>query len=205
MTVGRLAVMTITNQLALAHYDAEEARPIFDELVALYAEVYADRLDDEFFSVDHFTERLHAHSSRPGFELVTGRIDKMLVGYAYGVPLGPDTAWWNGLIAPVADEFVVESGERTFALNELMVSRRWRRHKVGQALHDELLRGRHEQRATLLVEQENLVAREAYRRWRWTQAGLLQPFPDAPVYLAMIRPLRDARSAVQKKSHKKHT
>jgi hypothetical protein len=53
----------------------------------------------------------------------------------------------------------------------------------------ELLRGRDEERATLLVRVDNLPAQRAYARWGWQKAGKLRPYPDSPHFDAMILPL----------------
>lgn len=168
---------------------------MLDGLVCVYAEIYAHKADDPFFTVERFTERLLAHSARDGYELVTAWIESTLIGYAYGVPLAAQTKWWSGLVEPVPSEFTAETGSRTFALNEIMVRANWRRHGIARQLHDELMHDRPEERATLLVEPRNLPARSAYVRWGWSQLGTLQPFPDSPVYDAMMLDLRALRSA----------
>jgi GNAT superfamily N-acetyltransferase len=162
-----------------------------EDLFALYARVYADHLNDPFYTIERFAERFEGHSSRPGYQLVTGHIDENLVGYAYGVPLAANTRWWEGLQGSFPPGTVVEDGRRTFAINEIMVDERWRRRGVAHALHDTLLAGRPEQRATLLVDPGNTPARTAYLAWGWQVLGQLQPFPDAPVYEALVLDLTD--------------
>jgi GNAT superfamily N-acetyltransferase len=153
--------------------------------VNVYAEVYADKLGDPFFTVDRFLERFRGHTSREGYALVTCHVDAELVGYAYGLPLAADTAWWRGLRSTAPDDVRRETGRRTFALNEIMVRAPWRRHGIARGLHDALLGARAEERATLLVDPANTPARTAYLRWGWEVLGTVQPFPDAPVYDAM--------------------
>ncbi|GAA0264405.1 GNAT family N-acetyltransferase [Cryptosporangium japonicum] len=176
----------IPSALDLHALDTDDARAIQDELFALYARIYADQLSDPFYSVDRFADRFAGHSGRPGFELVTGRIGGELIGYAYGGPLPPRTQWWNGLREPAPAGATDEDGTRTFALNEIMVTQDWRRRGIARTLHDALLAERPEQRATLLVDPGNTPARTAYLSWGWQLFGHLQPFPDAPVYDALI-------------------
>jgi GNAT superfamily N-acetyltransferase len=176
----------VAETLRITHFDTAGARAMTEALVSVYAEIYAHKADDPFYSVERYAERLRAHSSGPGYELVVGRIDGTIVGYAYGVPLPAGTAWWNGLVDPLPPELIEETGRRTFALNEIMVRQAWRRGGVARRLHDDLMAGRTEERATLLVEQGNAPARTAYRRWGWREIGYLQPFPDAPVYASML-------------------
>lgn len=102
------------------------------------------------------------------------------MGYAYGFSLQPDTHWWQGLLTPLAEETIRETGSRTLALSELMVRAPWRGRGIGRGLHDELLTGRNEERATLLVEPGNTEARGRYARWGWTELGRLRPPGKAP-------------------------
>jgi ribosomal protein S18 acetylase RimI-like enzyme len=178
--------MTSLEELRLSRYDGSTARPIVPQLVEVYADVYADRADNPFFSVARFAARLENHLTAPRFALVTGEVDGDLVGYAYGASLRAGTLWWAGLREPVPPELLAETGDRTFALNEIMVRAPWRRRGIAQRLHGQLLADRPESRATLLVEQENDPARAAYRAWGWRNVGHLQPFPDAPVYESML-------------------
>ena len=161
-----------------------------EELLAVYEEIYADHLDDPFFSVARYWERLRAYASREGFGLTLGHLNSELIGYALGYPLPATSGWWTGLRQNVGADLLRETGHRTFAVNEIMVRAAWRRRGYARALHDALLRDRPEERATLLVEPDNTPARSAYLSWGWRKLGDLQPFPDAPVYEAMLLDLR---------------
>jgi ribosomal protein S18 acetylase RimI-like enzyme len=116
-------------------------------------------------------------------------LDGELVGYALGYPLPADSGWWRGLRSDVDPAKLQEDGKRTFALTEIMVREGWRRRGYARALHDVLLAGRQEERATLLVLPDNMPARSAYLAWGWYKLGELQPFDDAPVYGATVREL----------------
>lgn len=158
-------------------------------LLDIYASVYSDRLDDSFFSVDRYWDRLTSYASRGGFALVLGYVGTEPVGYALGCDLPQGSGWWTGLRSEVPAGELQETGNRTFALTEIMILARWRRQGYARALHDALLEGRSEERATLLVLPDNVPARQAYLSWGWHKIGELQPFDDAPVYDAMVRPL----------------
>ncbi len=175
--------------LAIARYGAEGLQKERDALLAVYAEIYAARLDDPFFSLPRYWERLEAYGKRDGFALVTGRLDGDLIGYALGYTLPAGSGWWRGLRGDVDPAQLQEDGTRTFALTEIMVREGWRRRGYARTLHDALLAGRQEERATLLVLPDNVEARGAYLAWGWYQLGELQPFDDAPVYAAMVREL----------------
>ncbi|AXB45852.1 GNAT family N-acetyltransferase [Amycolatopsis albispora] len=160
-----------------------------EALLAVYQEVYADQLDDPFFAPDRFWERLESYAKWPGFSLVTLHHGG-LVGYSLGYRLPPRSAWWRGFLGDVEPELLVEDGERTFAVTQLMVRPVFRRRGHACELHDALLSDRPEQRATLLVKPTNTPARTAYLSWGWEVFGQVRPFEDAPVYDALLRQLR---------------
>lgn len=85
---------------------------------------------------------------------------------------------------------MTETGSRTFALSELMVVEHVRGTGAAQQIHDELLRPRHEERATLLVERAHPRVRARYEEWGYQWLGEVMPFPNAPLYDAMVLPLR---------------
>ncbi|MCX4671568.1 N-acetyltransferase [Streptomyces sp. NBC_01381] len=159
-----------------------EIRP---ELLDVYAEIYADRLGEEFHTVERFDERLGWNTEVPGFAAVVGYLDETPVGYAYGCTLQAGTRWWNGLRTTVPDGATVEDGARTFALSELMIVDKVRGTGAAKAIHDELLRGRPEERATLLVEREHPKVRGLYEGWGYEWFAEVLPFADSPLYDAM--------------------
>lgn len=177
-------------ELMIQHHGASGVYGQREELLAVYAEVYVDQLDDPFFSVPRYGQRLEAYAARDGFTLVTGRLDDELIGYALGHTIPAGSRWWQGLRGNVDQALLTETGHRTFAVNEVMVRSAWRRRGYARALHDALLHDRPEERAILLVLPDNTAAQAAYRSWGWYKLGELQPFDDAPVYDAMVRELQ---------------
>lgn len=178
------------SELTIQHHDAAGLHEQRETVLAIYAEVYPQDLDDPFHSLPRYWERVEAYASRDGFGFVTGSVDGELIGYALGYPLPARSRWWEGIRGEVAPDLLAETGNRTFAINELMVRPGWRRRGYARELHDALLSNRPEQRATLLVRPDNTPAQAAYRSWGWSKLGELQPFPDAPVFDAMILDLR---------------
>jgi ribosomal protein S18 acetylase RimI-like enzyme len=173
-------------ELVIARHDAEGMRRLRDELLAVYAEVYAERLGDPFFSEENYWRLLEGYAARDGFVLVTGRLCGELVGYAIGYPLPVNSGWWRGLRTPVDPTLLAEDGHRTFGITYMMVRGAWRRRGYARALHDALLADRPELRAALLVRPDNTPAVNAYLAWGWRKLGELQPVDDAPVYDAMV-------------------
>lgn len=170
-------------------HDAASARAIATSvIVPLYQACNPDLAQQPFHSTARFAERLHAYTCGDGFDLylATDPDTGQTLGQIFGYALPPDARWWDGLITGVPSGFTDEDGRRTFAINEIMVRPEHRRRGIARALHDHLLTHRGEQRATLLVEPDNTPARTAYLRWGWRDVTRLQPFPDAPLYHAMI-------------------
>jgi GNAT superfamily N-acetyltransferase len=141
------------------------------ELHELHAEVYAEppyRRDED---AGQFARRFAVQRRQPGFVLAEARHGGYLVGYASGMPLRPSTSWWRGLTAALPAEITAEHPGRTFALADLLVRASWRRQGIARALHDLLLAGRPEERATLTVLPAATPAQRAFRAWGWRKVA----------------------------------
>jgi GNAT superfamily N-acetyltransferase len=152
------------------------------ELQALHAEVYAAppyRRDED---ANEFARRFRVQRRQPGFVLAEARHGGYLVGYAAGMPLRPSTSWWRDLTAPLPDEVTAEHPGRTFALVDLLVRAAWRRQGIGRSLHDLILAGRREERATLVVLPAAAPAQNAFLSWGWRKVGRTRnPGPGSAV------------------------
>jgi len=177
-----------TAELHLQHHPADAVPGMRDELLAVHVDARAELLDQPFYSADRFWERFATYIRGPGFDLVTGRIDGLLIGYAFGGTLPQDTKWWSD-VEGADPEFTVETGSRTFAFREILVRRAFQHRGYAHQLHDELLAHRPEERATLLVRADN-PAGLLYRRWGWTHVGFAQPFSDSPRFESMVLELK---------------
>ena len=147
------------------------------ELQALHREVYGQPGDGAEFS-----RQLRMRCRQPGFVLAEAHHGGYLVGYASGMPLRPSTSWWRDLTAQLPAEVTAEHPGRTFALADLVVRASWRRQGIARALHDLLLAGRTEERATLTVLPAAAPAQHAFRAWGWRKvARTRDPRPGFPV------------------------
>jgi GNAT superfamily N-acetyltransferase len=154
-------------ELELVRGGREEAERSASELRDLWAEVYADppyRWDGG--QVAAFADRLRVQRRQPDFVLAEARNGGYLVGCAFGLPLRPSTDWWRELTAPLPDGLTAEHAGRTFAVAELLVRAPWRRQGIAAGLHDELLAGRPEERATAAVLPETSCSAPARSRAR---------------------------------------
>ena len=133
-----------------------------------------------------FGRRFGRQRRQPGFVLAEARHGGYLVGYAFGVPLRPATSWWRDLTAPLPEELTAEHPGRTFALAELTVRAAWRRQGIGRDLHDLILDGRAEDRATAAIPVTATPAQGAYQRWGWRKAARKHPEPPADGLLDVL-------------------
>jgi GNAT superfamily N-acetyltransferase len=171
--------------LMIRHHIVEDVQFMRYGLVAVHIDAHADLLDQPFYSAERFSEQLDECLKEPGFELVSGRVDGLLVGCAFGTTLSADTSWWQGIRDCGDPDLIRENGNRTFAFREILVRKAYQHQGYAHRLHDALLAERHEDRAALLVSSDN-PARELYLRWGWEVAGKVQPSPDSPLFEAMV-------------------
>ncbi|HTT50840.1 MAG TPA: GNAT family N-acetyltransferase [Streptosporangiaceae bacterium] len=174
--------------------DGTRAAAHEDELRALHAEVFAAPPDQRDEDAAAFRGRFRVQRRQPGFVLAEARHGGYLVGYAAGMPLRTSTSWWRHLTSPLAADVTTEHPGRTFALTELLVRASWRQQGIGRALHDALLAGRPEERATAAVRPAATPAQKAFRAWGWHRvARTREPGPGAPVLDVLITDLPSGR------------
>jgi GNAT superfamily N-acetyltransferase len=186
-------------EITLELLDGTQTAGHADELQALAAEVYADpqyRQDaQDARQAAELAGRLRVQRRQPGFALAEARHGEYLVGYALGMPLRPSTSWWRHLTAPLPADLTTEHPGRTFALAEVLVRAPWRRQGIGRDLHDLLLAGRSEERATLTVWPAAAPAQSAFQSWGWRKvARTREPEPGSPVLDVLVRPLPGGRA-----------
>jgi ribosomal protein S18 acetylase RimI-like enzyme len=114
-----------------------------------------------------FARQFRVQCRQPGFALVAARSGGYLIGYAAGMPLRPSTSWWREVTTTLPEQVTAEYPGRTFALVDLLVRGSWRRQGIGRALHDLILAGRPEERATAVVPPTATAAQAAFQNWGW--------------------------------------
>ncbi|MET8627424.1 GNAT family N-acetyltransferase [Kitasatospora sp. NPDC004669] len=170
----------------LRHYRelTEEARTA---LIDVYADVRAPLLHLPNYALDTFTDRLDRHGSEPGFEAVIGYDHGEPVGYAYGNTIQDGDRWWTRMNRPMAAEV---TSLPTLALKEIGVRAPWRGTGVARRIHEELLSDRTEPQVTLMVNPAagNGKVVSLYETWGYKAVNEVQPSPEAPPLVAMVRP-----------------
>jgi GNAT superfamily N-acetyltransferase len=161
--------MTTTARIAIEHYT--DITPVRQTLLDVYADVRADLIHLPHYSVDAYAERINRHATEAGWEAV--------IGY---------DRWWTRMEEPLPDGY---EDLPTIALKELGIRPAWRKTGASVRLHDALLAGRPEQRATLLVNPKagNGKVQVLYASWGYVVFNRQQP-PGSPPLIAMARTLR---------------
>ncbi|MDX3354539.1 GNAT family N-acetyltransferase [Streptomyces sp. ME01-24h] len=168
---------------------SEEAIRQLEAVVPAYREVFAEPPYGEGpqDAVD-FLLRARRHTTRDGFQLVLARAADELVGFSFGYWLPADTRWWSAVQEPLDEDFVKESGRRTFNVAELAVRRPWRRQGIAAELHRRLISGLEAERITLTVrpEPEAEPAQATYAAWGYQNLGRVRYGDTSPAYDVMV-------------------
>lgn len=178
--------------LGFRRYDAEAALGARDIVEAVFRGSYRKAVEEggPFDAPGAFMARFDSYARNQLIDLVVAFHDGEPAGQAWGWPLTAGNRWWEGLASEPEPGFTTEDGTRTFAFSEIMTAGGHTGRGVARALHDELLRGRHEQRATLLVRPANTTACAAYARWGWQTVAKLRPhWAGAPLFDVLVLPL----------------
>jgi ribosomal protein S18 acetylase RimI-like enzyme len=178
--------------LELRRLTAEQARQARDQVQSVFERSYIEAIEsgDPFDSPGMFMGRFDAYTANPLFDLVVAYQGGKPVGQTWGWRLTAHSRWWEGLVSEPEPGFTDEDGTRTFALSEIMVVREFTGRGIAHALHDQLLRARHEKRATLLAEPDNTSAYRAYLKWGWRKVSQIRPhWQGAPTYDVLMMPL----------------
>jgi GNAT superfamily N-acetyltransferase len=176
---GEVAVSAL--ELTFRLLGGKQAAGHADELQALHAEVCAEPPYGRGDDAGAFARQFRIQRRQPGFALAEARHGGYLIGYASGIQLRPSTSWWRNLTTPLPEEVTTEHPDRTFALAGLLVRASWRRQGIARALHDRILAGRPEERATLTVLPAATPAQSAFRSWGWRKVARTRTGPGSPV------------------------
>ena len=175
--------------VTLQRLDGRQAATRGDELEAVHREVYGEADYEALFA-----RRFRVWRRQQGFVLAEARHGDYLVGFAAGMPLRPSTSWWEDLTTPLPAEVTTEHPGRTFALTELLVRASWRRQGIAGSLHDLILDGRPEERATVAVPLGATAAQRAFRNWGWSRVARTRgPYRGSPALDVLVIALPASR------------
>lgn len=179
--------MTTTADIAFVNHT--DIAPVRQTLLEIYADVRRDLLHLPYHSLNHYAERLDRDAAQPGWEAVVAYADGEPVGSIYCTVVRPDDPCWRKMEEPLPEGF---EQVPTIAVQALWVRAAWRKTGTSARLHDTLLAGRTEQRATGLVNPEDGDGKvqALYESSGYKPFNRLRPAPEAPVYTAIMRSVR---------------
>jgi GNAT superfamily N-acetyltransferase len=164
-----------------------DALQLLDDVVGLYAEVFAEPPYNEGPEMARlFRRSFKRETKRDGFAFIAAWEGETLAGMAYGFTM-PSGEWWrNADTEPPAD---VRNAPK-FAVMEWCVSPSHRGRGIGGRLMSELLADRPEATATLNVNPA-AAARDIYLSSGWKSCGMARNsrYPDMDVLVRSLRPL----------------
>jgi ribosomal protein S18 acetylase RimI-like enzyme len=184
--------MSRPDGVVLAHHNSEEAPAYLDDLCVVYADAYGEVAGEDInVKTSAFRNRATMALSAKNYDLVTAYAEGELVGFVFGYSLRADRGWWDGLTPEPPTGFAEETGSRTAVVAEIEVRETWQGKGLGRALHDEFLRSRPEERATLSTGPNAEAARSIYERWGWRRMGTIPGKPGAyfSEYVLYVLPL----------------
>lgn len=182
-------------KLRVERYDGNATLALQDEILPVYAAAHDDLQDDPWFHPNQFWQRLvDLYAPGKDFELVAGRLDGEVVGYAFGSPRFGDVELWQCTRDTFPDLSLPAEPGPIYIFREFAVHSKHQRQGFGRQIHDALMEPRPESLASLLVRKDNDPAQAAYRSWEWRRLGDQQPFPDSPVFDQLVRAVAAHRS-----------
>lgn len=111
-----------------AHYDAAGTRQLRESLTALYVKTHLDQQHNRFYSPAQFWERLETlYAPGRDFGTVAGRLDDLMVGYAFGSPRDRAQGIWDEVRSALPDVPIPEQPEPVYIFREFAVDPRWQR------------------------------------------------------------------------------
>lgn len=177
-------------EITMRRYGTAGATELLEQLGDVYADARSEPPYDAgpLWRRDAFLARTGRQVNDLGFVLVSAYAGDVMVGFAFGRPLGP-AAWFEGDTTPPDDILAATK----FAVTELNVRKAWRNRGIGRRLLDELLAGRPETYA-ILSTMPNSPAWPLYLRWGWRVVAHTLADIDFPYMDTFVLPLNPPSS-----------
>jgi ribosomal protein S18 acetylase RimI-like enzyme len=147
--------------VALATFTPDS--PLFAEV----AEVFRATWPDRFFSTSDAAARIRQHACYDGFRGIAAVSAGHVIGFVYGYTNAPGQWWYDQIVQHAPRLSVKLNLADSFAFTELAVAASWRRHGVGQRLHDAVLRDLPHRYTVLSTQTDNVAALALYRHLGW--------------------------------------
>lgn len=149
----------------------------------------ADTRGESFHDRGEFLRRLTVSGRRPGFALLVAETT-VLVGCAYGFPVGPDGSGRRGF-----DRLLQESIQRLTAcarfvvLTQVVAHPHAQRRDIARRLQQRLLTDRHTALGVVLLHPADRAGHAAFESWGWQNMGEVVGLPGPVAPCVLILPL----------------
>lgn len=137
--------------------------PCFPAVAALFRATWPER----FFSDSEAEARIRQHARFAGFRGLAAVSDRQVAGFVYGYTNAPGQWWYDQIVQQARRARLQVDLTGSFAFTELAVAAQWRRHGLGQRLHDAMLDGLPQRYAVLSTQTDNDAALALYQRLGW--------------------------------------
>ncbi|MFJ9868445.1 STAS domain-containing protein [Streptomyces sp. NPDC101165] len=155
----------------------------------------ADTPGESFHTRGDFLRRLAISARRPGFALLVAETT-VLVGCAYGFPVGPDGPRRRGF-----DRMLQESIQRLTAcarfllLTQVVANPHAQRRDIGRRLQQRLLTDRRTALGVALLHPADQAGQAAFESWDWQNMGEIVGLPGPVTPCVLILPLEEPSPA----------
>ncbi|WP_078631687.1 STAS domain-containing protein [Streptomyces resistomycificus] len=170
----------------LSRWQAEGVR---EDIADLAAESVAGTPGEAHQDRGDFLRRLAVSVHRPGFALLVAETT-VLVGCAFGFPVGPDLSGRRGLDATLQESIQRLTSRARFAVLTQVVAHPHAQHlDIARRLQQRLLRDLRCRLGVTLLHPADLVGQSAFSSWGWQNMGEVVglPGPGAPCVLILPR------------------
>lgn len=168
----------------LTRWQAEGVR---EDLADLAAESVAGTPGEEYHDRGDFLHRLAVSAHRPGFALLIAETT-VLVGCAFGFPVGPDDSARRGFDGMLQESIRRLTSHARFAVLSQVVTHPHAQHRdIARRLQQRLLTDLRSPLGVVLLHPADLVGQATFSSWGWQNMGVIVglPGPVAPCVLIL--------------------
>ncbi|MFI9649165.1 STAS domain-containing protein [Streptomyces sp. NPDC052040] len=165
----------------------QQAEDLCEDIADLAAESVAGTPGEAYHDHGDFLRRLAVTAHRPGFVLLVAETT-MLVGCAFGFPVGPDGSGRRGFDATL--QGIVQrltSRARFVVLTQVVARSHAQNREIARRLQQRLLADRHAPLGVALLHPADRTGQAAFASWGWRNMGEVVglPGPVAPCLLVL--------------------
>ncbi|MFJ5153295.1 STAS domain-containing protein [Streptomyces sp. NPDC088353] len=164
-----------------------QAEGMCEDIADLAAESVAGTPGEAYHDRGDFLRRLAVTSHRPGFALLVAETT-VLVGCAFGFPVGPDGSGWRGFDGTLQETIQRLTSRARFVVLTQVVAHPHAQHRdIARCLQQRLLTDLHSSLGVTLLHPADQAGQAAFSSWGWQNMGEVVglPGPVAPCVLSL--------------------